>query len=400
MTSTTKPKILVAGGGIGGLTAALSLLKRGFPVQVYEQAKQLGEVGAGLQLSANTNRVLFALGLRTQLEAVVSRPSGKQLRLWDSGESWDYFDLGTVSEHKFGAPYFTVYRPDLMNILASAVEAASPGTINLGKRIKNVSHDADVAQLEFEDGTSASGDLVVGADGVHSVIRSQIFGDGEPVYSGNMAWRGVMRMDQLPAKLQQATSVLWVGPGAHIVTYPIRRNELLNFVGVVEKAEWTSESWSQQGSHEELHEDFSKWHSHVHALIDQIETPFKWSLRGRKPLQRWSTGRITLLGDACHPTLPFLAQGAAMSIEDGYVLARALDEKSDIGAALQAYDGARIERANKIVSKAEENGKRFHNDEMLDPTKARAFVNREWSEENVSQRYDWLYSYDAERIAL
>ncbi|WP_295549254.1 FAD-dependent monooxygenase [uncultured Pseudacidovorax sp.] len=400
MASNTQPTVLIAGGGIGGLTAALALLQRGFSVQVYEQARQLGEVGAGLQLSANTNRVLFALGLRNALEAVVSRPSGKQLRLWGSGESWDYFDLGTVSEQKFGAPYFTIYRPDLMDILASAVEAASPGAIHLGRRITKVLQDEGGARLEFEDGTSASGDLVVGADGVHSAVRRQLFGDGEPVYSGNMAWRGVMKMDELPAALRQSTSVLWVGPGAHIVTYPIRRNELLNFVGVVEKTEWTSESWSQQGTHDELHADFATWHPHVHALIDQIGVPFKWSLRGRRPLQRWSQGRVTLLGDACHPTLPFLAQGAAMSIEDGHVLARALSEHPDIGAALRAYDGARVERTNRIVSKAEENGRRFHNDEMLDPARARAYVDREWSEDNVSRRYDWLYAYDTERVAL
>lgn len=400
MANTTKRKFLIAGGGIGGLTAALSLLKRGFDVEVYEQAKQLGEVGAGLQLSANTNRVLFALGLRDALEAVVSRPAGKQLRLWSTGESWDYFDLGAVSVRKYGAPYFTIYRPDLMNILAAAVEALYPGTVRLAKRIKSIRQDDAAAVLEFDDGTSASGDVVVGADGVHSVVRNQLWGDGEPAYSGHMAWRGVMKMDRLPNALQQSISVLWVGPGAHIVTYPLRRGELLNFVGVVEKAEWASESWSQQGTHEELHADFAKWHPHVHALIDEIETPFKWSLRGRKPLDKWSMGRVTLLGDACHPTLPFLAQGAAMSIEDGYVLARALAEHPAIDSALKAYDGARLERANNIVIKAVEMGERFHNDEMLDPAKAKTFVDREWSEENVSRRYDWLYNYDAERVAL
>lgn len=400
MAEMKKAKVLIAGGGIGGMAAALSLLKRGFEVEVYEQAKQLGEVGAGLQLSANTNRVLFALGLREALEAAASRPTGKRLRLWSSGEHWDYFDLGAVSERKYGAPYFTIYRPDLMDILARAVEAESPGTIRLTKKIKSIKQSETSAELEFEDGTRAFGDLVVGADGVHSIVRKQLWGDGDPVYSGNMAWRGVMKMDRLPADLQQSMSVLWVGPGAHIVSYPLRRGELLNFVGVVEKEEWASESWSQKGTHDELHADFAKWHPHVHALIDQIETPYKWSLWGRKRLSQWSKGRVTLLGDACHPTLPFLAQGAAMSIEDGYVLARALEKYSDVGAALRAYDQARVERANRIVSKSDENGKRFHNDEMLDPARASAFVEREWSEKNVSERYEWLYAYDADQIEL
>lgn len=400
MGTVKKPKVVVAGGGIGGLTAALSLLMRGFEVEIYEQAKQLGEVGAGLQLAANANRVLFSLGLREQLEAVASLPTGKRLRLWSSGEHWDYFDLGAVSEKKYGAPYFTIYRPDLVDLLANAVEARSPGAIRLGKKITQVRQDTESAELEFEDGTRAFGGLIVGADGVHSVVRKHLWGDGEPVYSGNMAWRGVMKMDSLPASLRQSNSVLWVGPGAHIVSYPLRCGELLNFVGVVEKTEWTTESWSQKGTHEELHADYAKWHPDVHELIDHIETPFKWSLRGRQPLSQWSKGRVTLLGDACHPTLPFLAQGAAMSIEDGDVLARALDRRSDIGEALAAYDRARVERGNRVMTKSAENGRRFHNEEMLDPQKASAFVNREWSEENVNQRYDWLYTYDAARVAL
>lgn len=400
MDDMKKIKILIAGGGIGGLAAALSLLKRGFNVEVYEQTKQLAEVGAGLQLSANPNRVLFELGLKDRLEAVVSRPTGKRLRIWNSGQHWDYFDLGTISEKKYGAPYYTIYRPDLIEILAKAIEVEFPGTIRLAKKIHGIEQGPKFVELTFEDGTRASGDMIVGADGVHSVVRNQLWGDGEPKYSGNMAWRGVMKMARLPENLRQSMSVVWVGPGAHIVSYPMRRGELLNFVGIVEKAEWASESWSQQGTHEDLHADFAQWHPHVHELIDQIETPFKWSLRGRKPLTQWSKGRITLLGDACHPTLPFLAQGAAMAIEDGAVLARALDRHQDVGRALHAYDRARIERTNRIVSKSEENGRRFHNEELLDPQRASEFVKREWSEENVSQRHDWLYDYRVEDAAL
>lgn len=397
---TDKAKVVIAGGGIGGLTAALSLLKRGFSVEVYEQAKQLSEVGAGLQLSANANRVLFALGLREGLYAVGSQPSGKRLRLWNTGDQWDYFDLGMVSEEKYGAPYFTIYRPDLLDLLAQAVEAQQPGTIRLGRKISSVKDEGGGPEIVFEDGTRASGDVLVGADGVHSVVRNHLWGEGDPVYSGNLAWRGVIRMDRLPARLQQGISVLWVGPGAHIVHYPLRQGQLLNFVGVVERSEWVGESWSQQGTREELHNDYAKWHEDVHALIDHIDTPFKWSLRGRQPLTQWSKGRVALLGDACHPTLPYLAQGAVMAIEDGYVLARALDIHADAGQALRAYDAARVERANSLVSKSTENGKRFHSDELINPSTAKNYIDREWSEASIGQRYDWLYGYDADRVPV
>lgn len=393
-------KVVIAGGGIGGLTLALALLRQGYEVEVYEQAKQLSEVGAGLQLSANANRALFALGLRDGLHAVGSQPSGKRLRLWNTGEHWDYFDLGAVSEEKYGAPYFTIYRPDLLGLLADAVEARKAGTIRLGKKISAVRQDGASAEIAFEDGTRAAGDIVVGADGVHSVVRNQLWGDGDPIYSGNMAWRGVIQMDRLPSHLQQPIGVVWVGSGAHIVHYPLRQGQLLNFVGVVERSEWVGESWSQQGTREELHQDYANWHADVHALIDHIDIPFKWSLRGRQPLGQWSNGRITLLGDACHPTLPFLAQGAVMAIEDAYVLARALGKYADVEQALRAYDAARVERGNRLVSKSSENGKRFHSDELLNPQTAKGYIDREWSEESVSQRYDWLYGYDVELTAV
>jgi salicylate hydroxylase len=215
-----------------------------------------------------------------------------------------------------------------------------------------------------------------------------------------MAWRGVIQMDLLPKRLQQSVGTLWVGPGAHIVHYPLRQGQLMNFVGVVERTDWVAESWSQQGTREELHNDFAKWHQHVHDLIDQIDTPFKWSLRGRQPLTQWSKGRITLLGDACHPTLPFLAQGAVMAIEDAYVLARALDKHADIWHALGSYDAARVERANRLVSKSTENGKRFHSEELLNPLTTQVYLDREWSHESVSQRYDWLYSYDVKGVSV
>ncbi|MEN9887034.1 MAG: hypothetical protein RL758_1612, partial [Pseudomonadota bacterium] len=261
-------KILISGGGIGGLTAALCLLRRGYSVEVYEQAKRLTEVGAGIQLSPNANKALFALGLRGALTEVCSQPSGKRLRLWNTGEAWEFFDLGAVSEDKYGAPYFTVYRPDLLDLLAQAVEKQTPGTIRLGKKISDVRQSDTHAELIFEDGSRTEGDLLIGADGVHSVVRNHLWGEGSPVYSGNMAWRGVIQMDLLPKRLQQSVGTLWVGPGAHIVHYPLRQGQLMNFVGVVERTDWVAESWSQQGTREELHNDFAKWHQHVHDLID------------------------------------------------------------------------------------------------------------------------------------
>jgi salicylate hydroxylase len=395
-----RQKILVAGAGLGGLTAALALLRDGHDVTVFEQAAQLGEVGAGLQLSANATRVLDLLGVDDAVRAVASVPAGKQVRLWSTGQAWKLFDLGQQSVAEYGHPYYTLYRPDLHRVLADAVRALKADAIVLGAKCAGFeAGDAQVTLL-LEDGRRLSGDLLVGADGVHSRIRQALAGADAPQFSGCLAWRGVIPAQRLPGHLRAPVGTNWVGPGGHVIHYPLRRGELVNFVGVVERSDWKVESWTAAGSTEECLRDFAGWNEDVHTLIRSLQTPFKWALMVREPLQQWTRGRVTLLGDACHPTLPFLAQGAAMAIEDGAMLARCLRETADAQQALRRYQDARVERTTRIVQGAAAQTKRFHNPALASAEGAVAYVEREWNEARVRERYQWLFDYRVDQVPL
>jgi salicylate hydroxylase len=255
--------------------------------------------------------------------------------------------------------------------------------------------------LVFADGTEATGDVVVGADGVHSTIRRAVFGTDDPQFTGCVAWRGLVPGNRLPAHLMEPIGTNWIGPGRHIVHYPVRNGDLFNFVAVVERDDWTLESWTERGSRDECAADFVGWHEDIQTIIRELDQPYKWALIGREPMQRWSDGRVTLLGDACHPMLPFLAQGAGMAIEDGFVLARCLEAyASDPAKALLHYEAARVERTSRVVRGSAENGRRFHSNALSTTAEAQAYVDREWESNNIDERYDWLYRYDATTVPI
>jgi len=393
--------VLIAGGGIGGLTAALSLLKRGIDVDVYEQSQELAEVGAGFQVGANGAHVLFALGLEERLRQVFSIPSGKEVRLWNTGQSWKLFDLGETSVSRYGFPYFMIHRADMHELLVDAVRALKPDAIHLNARAIGCEQDATSASLRFADGRSVRGAVVVGADGVHSALRQDLFGASAPSFTGCVAWRGLIPAERLPKHLRRLVGTNWIGPGGHIVHYFLRRGELFNFVAVVERDDWTLESWTERGSADECAADFAGWHEDVQTIIRELNAPYKWALLGREPMQVWSQGRATLLGDACHPTLPFLAQGAGMAIEDGYILARCLETYADdVPLALKRYEAARIERTSRVVRGSAMNAKRFHNTVLSNAEEAQAYVSAEWQQDRVDDRYDWLFRYDATTVPL
>lgn len=387
--------IVVVGAGIGGLTLALGLLRRGFDVDIYEQADELGELGAGVQISPNGTHALAELGALDALAAVSSEPDAKKIRLWNTGQSWSLFDLGPDCVAQYGYPYLMVHRGDLHAVLREAVRKLKPDAIHTGARVIDVAQDADGVTVKFASGKSVAAKLVVGADGVHSQVRGALFGEAKATYSGCSAWRGVIPAARLPDHLRITAGVNWVGPGRHVVTYPLRRGELINFVGVVETADWQTESWSASGSHAECSADFAGWHQDIHTLIDNIDVHYRWALLSRAPMESWHKGRVVLLGDACHPMLPFMAQGAVMAIEDGLILARCIEAYgNDHNAVFSAYESARVARANRCVVAADRNREVFHNDRLTDSVDAERYASTQWNEEKVRDRYHWLFSYD------
>lgn len=398
---TRTPQVAIAGAGLGGLTAALSLLKSGIDVDVYEQASELKEVGAGVQISANGTRVLHALGLADALRDLSWEPAGKELRLWNTGEMWPMFDLGAESVQRYGFPYYMFHRADLHDVLAAAIRREKPDAIHLNAKAAGCDPAGARPVLNLADGRNVSCDVLVGADGVHSVIRQALFGPDQPQFTGCIAWRGVIPASRLPKHLLRPVGANWVGPGGHVVHYFLRRGELLNFVGIRERQDWQIESWIAAGTTDECLRDFAGWHDDILTMIRNIATPYKWALKVREPMARWTQGRVTLLGDACHATLPFMAQGAVMAIEDGFILARCLRLwPGDPEAALRRYEDARRERANGVVRQSTRMTTLFHNEELADHDRARAFMARQFQPEQTRERYEWLFAYDATAAAV
>lgn len=389
-------QILIAGAGIGGVTAALSLMKAGHDAVVFEQADQLSEIGAGIQLSANAMHVLNNLGLGEEISRLSFRPRAYVFRLHDTGEIVSQFPLADVHQSRHGASYNQLHRADLHNLLVGAAQALKPDLIRLGRRATRFEETPEQVSLQFADGSTAKGHVLVGADGIKSVVREQIAGPDRAVYTGDAAWRLVIPTARLPSDIMPPVMSVWMGSGRHAVCYYLRGGELLNFAASVETNEVSEESWTATYPWRKLKDDFIGWHKDIQTIIDAApgDKCFRWSLFCRPPISKWSTQRTTLLGDSAHATLPYLAQGAAMAIEDGAVLARALGIAADVPEALQMYERNRIKRTTRIVEGSSANRALFH---MREQAALRAaFANRD----EGASRSEWLYSYNPLTVAL
>jgi salicylate hydroxylase len=385
------PTIAIVGGGIGGLAAALSLLRAGFDVHVYEQARALGEVGAGIQISPNAARILLRLGLADELERLGVRPTAWHQRRWDDGATLLRTPLAGAVEAAFGAPHYQSHRADLLAMLARALP---PERLHVGHRFTAMVDHGDRVEVQFENGARAVADVLVGADGIHSTVRRALFGPAEPRFTGCAAYRGLVPAEHLRHLDLEVTAQVWMGPGQHFVHYFVASKRFVNFVAIIEQDAWQRESWTDRGDIADALAAFAGWHPQVRAIIGSVAETFIWGLFDRAPLPRWSLGRATLLGDACHPMLPFMAQGAAQAIEDGATLAACLAQAGEIPQALHRYEALRLPRTARIQAMSVDNKTRFHlpdGPQQQERDRRMASGVTDWSASAIA----WVYGHDA-----
>jgi salicylate hydroxylase len=381
--------ITVLGGGIAGLTAAIALTRRGARVTVLEQAEAIREVGAGLQISPNGVSVLRALGLGDGVERIGLRAAAVSLRDYAAGREVLRLDLAQAS-----GPYFFIHRADLVQMLADAARAAGV-KLRLLQQIRSVRVGAEGASLTTAQGAVLNTRLLVGADGLHSVVRGALNGTDRPFFTGQVAWRALV-----PARGEAgAEARVYMGPGRHIVCYPLRGGELINLVAVQERDLWAEEGWYHRDDPANLRAAFADFGPEVQALLERVEEVYLWGLFRHPVAPVWHRGAAAILGDAAHPTLPFLAQGANMAVEDAWVLAAALEAHDGVEAGLAAYQAARRDRCARIVEAASRNARNYHL--SFPPLRAAAHaalrLGGRLAPDRMLGRFDWLYAHDVTR---
>jgi salicylate hydroxylase len=389
-------RIGVIGAGIGGLSAALALRQAGFDVDLYEQAAELTEVGGGINMGPNAVRVLHRLGLGPGLDRDGVRPLFTHQRRWQDGSTLQKSPLNPLCEQLYGAPHMTFHRRDLLAVIASVFPDER---IHLDHRLAGFADRGDSVEVWFDNGARTSLDVLLGADGIHSTVQARLFGNEPPAFAGCVAYRGLVPIERVADLGLDHSNQSWVGPGAHFVHYFVSRGRLLNFVGWTEHDTWNREDWTDRATIDRALAAFAGWHPQVLRIIAAAETCFIWGLFDREPLPRWSVGRTTLLGDACHPMYPFMGQGAAQAIEDGAALAACLAAGSnDPVVSLQHYERLRIPRVSRLQAMSRANKPRFH---MQDGPEQRA-RDAEWARasDRPSHSLRWLYDHDPARLEL
>ena len=389
--SDPRLRIAVIGAGIGGLSAAVALRHAGFEVDVYEQAPELTEVGGGINMAPNAVRILYRLGLREKLDLEAVRPVGTHQRRWQDGRTLQRAALNPCCEELYGAPHLTVHRADLLSIIASGFPVER---VHLGHRLVGLHDAGDGVEARFDNGRCVSADVLVGADGIHSTVRAALLGEEAPRFARCVAYRGLVPVERIADLGLEIGSQSWVGPGGHFVHYFVSRGRLLNFVGWTEHDTWDREDWTDRATIPRALAAFEGWHPQIRQIIAAAETCFIWALFDREPLTRWSVGRVTLLGDACHPMYPFMGQGAAQAIEDGATLAACLLAANPVDAseALRRYEAARLPRVTRLQEMSRANKTRFH----LPDGPAQEARDAEWARagDRSPDALRWLYDFD------
>lgn len=392
-------EIAVVGAGIGGLAAAIALAGRRARVRVFEQAGALGEVGAGLQIAPNGVAVLETLGLRDAAEAVASQPEAVELVDRRGGRPVARVPLGQAIVARHGRPYWHLHRADLLGVLAAGAAEAGVG-LALGTRVTAVLPEAEGVRVETSAGDGGRFDAVVAADGVRSGVRAARFGGTPPRFTGHVAWRALVPAAAAPAGMLAPVARVTMGPGRHLVSYPLRGRTLVNLVAIEERSAWAEEGWSAAGDPAALRRAFAGWGGEVEALLRAVDACWLWGLFDHAPLPAWVddgrvNGRLALLGDACHPMLPFLAQGATMALEDAWVLADCLDLAADVGEGLVAYEAARLARTARVQRAAAGAGRIYHlGPGLRAPVQAGMRLVSAAAPGLFARRFDWLFGED------
>ncbi len=324
------------------------------------------------------------------------KPEYYRLQLYSSAEVLNEISLAEQHETAFGAPYYHIHQADLLDILLNKIDQLDPDVIHLDCGGTSYAETGDGVTLNLTGGRNVSGDLLIGADSINSAVRAQMLGNAPATYANQIAWRSTVPVERLPEGFMDLSCTIWCGPQSHMVVYYIRGGELINFVACVDSDDWVSESWAQKADWEELRADFDGWHDHIVTLISAVDRDqcFRWALYNRPPRPDWSTERVTLMGDAIHPTIPYMAQGAAMAIEDAAVLARALAESSILADALQLYQRNRHDRTARVVHESSDNAELFHLD-------SEAALREAFSKRVLGgERGAWLFNYDPMTVPL
>ncbi len=355
-------RALIIGGGIGGLTAALALQQKGIAVSVYEAVAKLGEVGAGVTITPNSCHVLNHLLGEDVVAGICHVPVSGAIKHYLTGETLIDTQRGDGPKRQYGADYCQVHRADLHETLAAAVRANDPDCLHVAHRFVGLEETATGITASFANGAKASGDVLLGCDGIRSAVRRQLWGDEEIKFTGFVAFRGLVPTNRLPPEFLEPDSAAFAGRGHTFTRYKVRHGELYNFVAFTRRDEWAAEGWSEPGELDEMLAEFHDFAPEVQAIMRAVppDQLYKWGLFDRPPLDQWTKGRATLLGDAAHPMTPFLAQGAAMAIEDGLVMARALEVADDWREALERYEAARYERGTFVMCESHVNAERIY----------------------------------------